>query len=152
MAMVDHEHLRCAREHRRQAEVLLDTPVHAWAVVITFYSAYHLARWALLCDSRFQDLTALKAIDDRLIPDDRFAQQHQARRGKSNSKFGVNDLMSLMYSKVAADYVNLHAASVDVRYKSIPTWASLPNREQALAALDRVEAHLVEVILTDPGH
>lgn len=129
------------------AETLLDTAAHSWGCVAAFYSAYHTAKWALLRDPRFKDLKALHSIHPLLAPDDRTTQWHKARRGRVHSGFGVNDLMELMYKEVAVDYLLLHSASGDVRYKAPKAWVRLPEGSVILEALDRVESHLTTVIL-----
>lgn len=80
--MEDHEHLSRHAYHRQIGGLMAETDAgHPWACVVYFYAAFHLIRWALLRDPRFDDVPALKRIDERLIPDDRHVQRHKARGG-----------------------------------------------------------------------
>lgn len=147
MSMVDHEHLACSREHRTIADVLLGTPGHGWGCVAVFYAAYHYLKWALRRDPRFQDIETHKRIDGRLTPHDRFSHWHKARRGRTHTGFGINDLVELMYPEIASDYINLHEASLSVRYRAVSTWRGLPTKNQSLGALDHIESALAHLTL-----
>ena len=104
-----------AEDHRESALVLVEAG-NEWAAVASFYSCYQLARAALLADPVFEDLTELKAIHGDLIPDDRYAAKHQARKG-SNQGFGMLDLVHALYKHVGNKYRTLHRGSVQVRYE-----------------------------------
>lgn len=132
------EHIERAAYHRDAGEALRVAAGHQWAAVCYFYSAYHLARAALITDPLFGDLGVLKGLDDRLIPDDRFATKHQMRRG-SERAFGVNDLMGILYPQIRSAYLELHGASTGVRYgKGISTPV-----DELKAELDEIEDHLM---------
>lgn len=137
------EHVDRARYHRKAGDALFHAARHQWSAVCYFYSAYHLARGALRDDPIFSNLGELKQVNDRLIPDDRFAEKHQMRRG-SEKNFGVNDLVELIYPEIAVAYAELHGASVAVRYEqgtSIPVGdlaENLEDIEQYLIAHDRL--------------
>lgn len=139
-----------ARYHREAGSALHESADHQWAAVCYFYSAYHLVRAALAADSIFDDWDALRAVDPRLIPDDRFATKHQMRRG-SERDFGVKDLVEVLYPEIKIQYAELHGASVGVRYKNginIPLddlSADLSEIEGHLYTLDRLPQLKVEL-------
>lgn len=110
------ECLRRADRHARVADALADAG-DEWAAVCYFYSAYHLARAALMVNPVFSDVDALQALHRNLIPDDRTVSRHKGRRRPGQPpELGVNDVLRYVYPAVSADYENLHAASNDVRY------------------------------------
>lgn len=112
--LVAEEHRSRADEHRRVGVAILDTGVE-WAAVCLFYSAYHHVKAALLDDPIFTDFDALRAVRPDLSPDDRFASAHKVRKGQPG--YGVNDLVLLLYPRVAGTYDKLHSMSIDVRYQ-----------------------------------
>ena len=88
-----------------------------WYAVSYFYAAYHTVRAALIQDSVFSDLNRLKAHNIQWTPDDRRATHHQARKGRTQANApGVNDLVKTLYPEIAIEYIQLHSASVAVRY------------------------------------
>lgn len=147
--MDDHEHLTRWEQHRQIGLLLAETPVgHPWGCVACFYAAFHVARWAMLMDRRFDDLTALKAIHPHLQPDDRRTNKHKARRGSAGGTpdFGVNDLVLLLYPSASRSYERLHQASIEVRYeKGDP--AKLPSAEQLEEYMDTVYRVLATTVL-----
>lgn len=133
------EHVFRAAYHRGAGKALHEAADHGWAAVCYFYSAYHLARAALISDPIFDDWDALRAVDPGLIPEDRYATKHQMRRG-SEKDHGVNDLVALLYPPIRTPYVELHGASTAVRYK-MGTSTSL---DDLRSELDFIEGHLLE--------
>jgi hypothetical protein len=100
----------------RDAEQLNALPSQ-WYAVSYFYAAYHTVRAALMEDAIFSDLPRLKAHDPHWTPDDRRATHHQARKSRTRpNPPGVNDLVKALYPQIAIEYVQLHSASVAVRY------------------------------------
>lgn len=149
--MEDHEHLTVSEYHRKLATLLDgDRAAHGWACVMAFYSAYHIARWALRRDARFDDPAALTALNPELIPDDRHTDRHRAkgRQGGSNG-FGINYLVGLFYPNASRAYTALYQASLEVRYKQV-RMAELPPAGRLTELLDDVCANIVPEVL-DPN-
>ena len=109
------KHVERARSHREVGEALHAATGNEWAAVCYFYAAYHVVKAALLTDSIFDDLTALRSVSPDLLTTDRDASAHQMRRG-SSSDFGVNDLVRLLYPDISSAYLELHGQSIAVRY------------------------------------
>lgn len=95
---------------------LSDAIGEEWAAVCYFYSAYHLARHALLTDPVWHQQTALRAINPALSRDDRNTKRHQGRRGVAK-EWGINELVLLLYPSVVGEYEKLHRMSNAVRYE-----------------------------------
>ena len=110
------EHVERSRYHKRVGDALHSSGPDSWGAVCYFYSAFHLVRAALTRDPIFSDLSQLKKAHPGLIPDDRGATAHQARRG-SERRFGVNDLVRILHPDIFPAYYRLHGASVGVRYE-----------------------------------
>ncbi|WP_426624334.1 hypothetical protein ACPPVW_17495 [Leifsonia sp. McL0607] len=88
-----------------------------WYAVSYFYAAFHTVRASLMEDPVFSDLSRLKSYNEAWIPDDRFNEHHQARRGShGQNPPGVSDMVKMLYPQIAVEYVQLHSASVAVRY------------------------------------
>lgn len=89
-----------------------------WFAVCYFYAAYHIVRAAIMADPIFDDPERLKAASPFLVPEDRFVTAHKGRVSKGVPRqFGVNDVVTALYGDIAAQYVRLHMASVEVRYQ-----------------------------------
>ena len=89
-----------------------------WFAVCYFYAGYHTVRAAIMTDPIFDDLSRLQAKAAWLTIEDRYASAHQGRVAKGQPrKAGVNDIVRLLYPDIAAEYVRLHMASVEVRYQ-----------------------------------
>lgn len=69
---------------------------------------------ALIEDPVFDNLTLLKSIDPRLTLEDRYPTNHKGRWG--SGKFGLNELVQLLYPAKIGDYERLHQTSMGVRY------------------------------------
>lgn len=90
-----------------------------WFAVCYFYTAYHTVKAALLEDPVFDDLNRLSRINRFLIMEDRYATSHHGRvLREGGRRMGVNDIVTALYPAISVEYVRLHMASVDVRYKS----------------------------------
>lgn len=112
------QHRVRAWEHGKLGAVLAESG-HEWAAVALFYSAYHLAKRALLLDERFDEPTTLTAINTSLTIAHRHAKVHKARFVKGAPRdFGVNDLVRILYPAAVGGYERLHQASCAVRYES----------------------------------
>lgn len=99
------------------AELLLNQG-DDWFAVCYFYAAYHTVRAAIMADPVFDNVGRLTAFAPWLVPADRFVTAHKARVApNSPRKAGVNDVVTLLYPHIAAEYVRLHMASVEVRYQ-----------------------------------
>lgn len=100
------------------AELLLNQG-DDWFAVCYFYSAYHMARAAIMTDPIFENLGQLQRKASWLIPEDRYVTAHQGRVGAGGSRAaGINDVVKILYPHIAAQYVRLHMASVEVRYQA----------------------------------
>lgn len=109
------EHLQRADRHQHIGNALMDAG-DEWAVVMFFYSAYHVMKAAFLGDPIFDDPTRLSRVSPSLSIQDRYVDRHTGRR-KPEREWGVNDLVGPLYGREAmAQYELLHAASIDVRY------------------------------------
>lgn len=104
--------LICDR-HFEQAQLVAGVS-EDWASVAFFYSAYHAMKRALLEDPVFDDLGELKKLNPHLTRDDRRVSYHKARRNQG--RFGVNDLVQILYPAHIQNYERLHQASLRVRY------------------------------------
>ena len=110
------QHETRAAEHARVGDVLLDRD-EEWATVLYFYSAYHLIKAALLADPVFDDPKACMAKHLALSMQDRWTEAHKGRVVKGRrERWGVNDLVALLYKPLSAPYEVLHQASLEVRY------------------------------------
>lgn len=89
-----------------------------WHAVCYFYAAYHTVRAAMLEDPVFRNAKRLSTFSPNLAMQDQHATSHHGYLGHDSRgrKFGVNDIVKLLYPSIAAEYVRLHMASVDVRY------------------------------------
>lgn len=128
------EHRRRSEDHRSAGDRRYPAD-DEWAAVAWFYSAYHLIRATFLRDPIWDDLAALKAINQGLIPDDRFTERHKGRRRPGSQEWGVNDLVLMLYRPVASDYNTLHQGSLSVRYGTGLPHGSLPQYRDALGRL-----------------
>jgi hypothetical protein len=114
------QHVVRADDHEKLAKVLHETSVE-WAAVAYFYSAYHLVKAALLADPIFADPGRLVAAHVQLTMADQATNRHhgymQFGTGGSRTKiWGLNDLVGVLYRQVWPFYLQMHEASVDVRY------------------------------------
>ncbi|MFJ2535844.1 hypothetical protein [Microbacterium maritypicum] len=102
----------------KQTAELLWNQGDDWFAVCYFYAAYHMARAAIMTDPIFDDLTKLQAKASWLTLEDRYVTAHQGRVVSGQPrKAGVNDVVRLLYPGIAAQYIRLHMASVEVRYQ-----------------------------------
>ncbi|MBQ3357362.1 MAG: hypothetical protein IJG47_00510 [Microbacterium sp.] len=109
--------LKRAVSMKRTAELLWNQG-DDWFAVCYFYSAYHMARAAIMTDPIFEDLARLQKKALWLTLEDRYVTAHQGRVTPGQPrKAGVNDVVRLLYPDIAAEYVRLHMASVEVRYQ-----------------------------------
>jgi hypothetical protein len=117
MATIDvHLHLERAERHRKVGQALLEAE-DEWSAVCSFYSAYHLVRYALRSDPIFDDLDALQRIRKDLTPDERNTERHRGRVSGQAREWGINELVVALYRPAAAAYHRLHQASITVRYE-----------------------------------
>lgn len=118
MAYGGAHHLGRARHHRTVGDALATAADEEWAAVCYFYSAYHLARHALVTDPVFGDVSRLEAINVDLLPGSRNVTRHHGRhRPGGPREWGINELIQVLYPRVAPRYERLHQASIAVRYK-----------------------------------
>jgi hypothetical protein len=111
------EHETRAARHDKIGR-LLGGATDEWCAVPIFYAAYHLVKAALLTDPVFGDPKKLAVVNSALTPDDRNVTRHTGdKKSQSNRCWGVNDLVFMLYYPQWADYIRLHQASIDVRYK-----------------------------------
>lgn len=87
-----------------------------WHAVCHFYAAYRLVRAAFIEDPIFDSMKDLALIDARLALEDRYVERQVGRMDGRIRTLGVNDVVRLLYPKIAIEYRRLHAASVAVRY------------------------------------
>lgn len=111
-----------ADSHETLADVLAETQ-QEWAAVVYFYSAYHLVSATLLRDPVFDDPSRLASLNPQLTMADRRTTRHhgymQFGPGGSRTKiWGLNDLIGALYKHVWPFYLQLHEASIDVRYNN----------------------------------
>lgn len=119
-ALSAEQHVVRADDHEKLAKVLHESGVE-WAAVAYFYSAYHLVKAALLTDPIFTDPGRLAVAHAQLTMADQTATRHQGYMqfgtGGSRTKvWGLNDLVGVLYRQVWPIYLQMHEASVDVRY------------------------------------
>lgn len=119
-SLTTEQHVVRADEHEALALVLQESG-HEWAAVACFYCAYHLVSAALLQDPIFDNPGRLAAASPALTMADQSATRHQGyiqfgAGGRKTKVWGLNDLVAVLYRPVWPFYVQLHEASVDVRY------------------------------------
>lgn len=107
-------HLTRAARHATIGNALADAG-DEWSAVCYFYSAYHYVRATLVADPVFDELTRLKTFNPNLMSDDRHTETHHGTR-KPGHRFGVNELVKLLYPSIYNRYEYLHQASIQVRY------------------------------------
>lgn len=100
----------------KESAVVLRNQGDEWYAVCFFYAAYHMVKAALIEDPVFDDLARLQGINSNLVPDDRFATRHHGFIQVSTRVMGINDIVRALYPEIAAEYVRLHMASIEVRY------------------------------------
>lgn len=93
-----------------------------WAAVCYFYASLHRVRAALLSDPIFSDQSRLTAKHYRLFPADAHVNKHMGytkpqRGGPSRKFWGLNELVSLLYPVISAQYEGLYNSSLEVRYQ-----------------------------------
>lgn len=110
------DHVERARYHERVGDALREADGDSWAAVCYFYSAFHLARAAITTDPIWDDFAALKEAHQDLMPQDQGVTAHNVRRG-GDRRFGLNDVVRLLYPEIGVTYLHLHGASVGVRYE-----------------------------------
>lgn len=133
------QHVERAAHHHLVGSALHESNDEEWAAVCYFYSAYHLLRGALTTDPIFNDLTALKRVDQNLMESDRWAEKHHVP--KNVVGFGLNNLVSLIYPSVQASYHELHGASVNVRYERGLTFTLDALAESLEDVREQLETH-----------
>lgn len=133
-----HDCLKRAVSIKNSAKGLLAAN-NEWHAVCYFYAAYHTVKAAFIEDAVFDSPKDLVAISPSLIMGDRFATSHKGYVGpkERGRKLGVNDIVRLIYPDIAADYVLLHVASIDVRYGAGLTTIASPT---VVASYDAVVA------------
>jgi hypothetical protein len=88
-----------------------------WYAVSYFYAAYHTVRASIMEDPIFQDPSRLKALNSSWEGPDRWNDHHQTRRGNGIvGAPGITDLVKELYIDISIEYVQLHSASIAVRY------------------------------------
>lgn len=121
------EHRTRSAGHRKLGHMLLENGLE-WGAVAVFYAAYHDIKAALQEDPIFDDHSACQAFHSNLLPDDRYASSHKARRGGAGGgALGVNDVVGIVYPGVVGTYDKLHQISMDVRYYTGPSRGALDN-------------------------
>lgn len=136
-ALAHGTHTQRAHRHHKVGCAIADSG-DEWAAVCFFYSAYHLAKAALLQDPIFDDVGRLHQKHLDLIPDDRFTDRHHVRTTRGERRgWGVNELVQLLYPSMVADYEKLHSASVSVRYRAGLPADAVPSLR---ASVDRIRA------------
>lgn len=133
------QHVERAAHHHLVGTALHESNDEEWAGVCYFYSAYHLVRGALTTDPIFDDLTALKNLDQNLMESDRRAEKHHMP--KNVPGFGINNLVSMIYPSIQASYHDLHGASVSVRYEQGLTYTLDELAENLEDVRVQLEAH-----------
>ena len=110
------QHKQRAAAHLEVANRLLESD-EEWAVVPLFYTAYHFVKAAMLADPVFDDPTRLSRFNASLTMEDRYSDIHQGRMAKGQrERWGVKDIVAVLYKPIYASYELLHLASTDVRY------------------------------------
>lgn len=109
-------HVGRARYHERVGDALRTSAGDSWAAVCYFYSAFHLARAAISTDPIWDDFGSMKAVHQDLLPRDQGTTAHNVRRN-GDRRFGLNDLVRILYPPIGIAYLHLHGASVGVRYE-----------------------------------
>lgn len=108
-------HIQRAGEHLRETKLIMSVSAD-WAKVSAFYAAYHCVRAAMLQDPVFHDATRLAHANAHLTMASRTASHHNgnvtAQRGP-----GMIDIVRYLYRPFYSRYLQLHSASVSVRYE-----------------------------------
>lgn len=102
---------------RRDEEVARELALDGldWAAVVAFYAAYHRVRAAFAADPLFTDERRCIEKHPLLRPRHRDSSKHGGRT-QPYREWGVNELVELLYPHIGAEYLELHMASVQVRY------------------------------------
>jgi hypothetical protein len=116
-ALTSREHVAAAERHARVA-VNLRPRDSEWAAVAYFYAGYHLVRRAMLDDPVWHCPAALAAKHPDLRPDHAKVTRHHGRLPgrRRGLTWGVNDLVKVLYPSIARAYIDMHKASIEVRY------------------------------------
>jgi hypothetical protein len=112
-----HEHAVASERHARAASNL--RPMSSeWATVAYFYAAYHLVKQAILEDPIWHCSGELAARHGDLRPGCSKVTRHTGQRaGRGQQRWGVNDLVRVLYPSIHRVYTGMHEASIEVRYR-----------------------------------
>ena len=142
------------QEHRHKANIFLrkankyKVSDQVVAQICAFYAAYHAMRFAILTDPILdksnEEIMRLVHMPG-LVQDSRYATPH---RGRHNSGRGIgqNQVIQALYPSEALAYNQLHRASIDARYGSLPGEVII----DAADAYDKA-ARIVDVALSEEG-
>lgn len=97
-----------------EAASKLEDGLDEWAAVCYFYAALSAVRHALCADERLDGDAKARAVDPRLTAGSRHVKHHNGRA--DNRGIGLNQIVRIMYPKIASEYELLHTKSVEVRY------------------------------------
>ena len=99
-----------------------------WAAVPLFYAGYHLVKAALLIDPIWTDAPRRVGIHMELTPDDKLVTRHHGRKISGDGRrWGINEIVLLLYAHIVAPYERLHQASIQVRYGAGLPAGALPS-------------------------
>lgn len=116
------------QEHRHKANIFLrkankyKVSDQVVAQICAFYAAYHAMRFAILTDPILdksnEEIMRLVHMPG-LVQDSRYATHHSGRHN-SGRGIGQNQVIQALYPSEALAYNQLHRASIDARYGSLP--------------------------------
>lgn len=116
--LTSYEHAVASERHARAAGALRPLS-REWATVAYFYAAYHLVKQAILEDPIWLCPGELATRHPGLRRGSKKVTRHGGqgvgRRGQQ--KWGVNDLVEVLYPSIHRAYTGIHEASIQVRYR-----------------------------------